>query len=140
MKKLSLLFASLIIIMSCSSDSDSTSNNPDFIGKWIIDFEKEYDNNNVHYQTYDYTDGECYGMTTYEFKSNYQFVKDSYDYVGSDCVRNPLRTYNYTYSNNVININNEDEFEIVESTSTTLKLKKVYAGGYYKIIEYSKSN
>ena len=140
MKKLSLLIASLIFIISCSSDSDSNQSNANFIGKWTIEFEKEYDNNNVNYQTYDHTDDECYGMTTYEFKTNNDFVKDSYDYYNFNCVRNPIRTYNYTYSGNQIVINNEETLEIIENTSSILKLKKNYNDGYYKITEYSKVN
>lgn len=140
MKKLSLLIASLIFIFSCSSDSDSNQSNANFIGKWTIEFEKEYDNNNVNYQTYDHTDDECYGMTTYEFKTNNDFVKDSYDYDNFNCVRNPVRTYTYSYSGNQIVINNEDTLEIIENTSSVLKLKKNYTNGYYKITEYSKVN
>jgi len=140
MKKLSLLFASLIVIMSCSSDSDSNGTNEAFIGKWTIEFEKEYEENGTLYQTYDHTDDECYRMTTYEFKINNDFVKDSYDYVDSDCIRNPVRTYSYTHSGNTIIINDEEPLEIIENTSTVLKLKETYAGGYYKITEYSKVN
>lgn len=140
MKKLSILLASLMIIISCSSDSDSNGTNEAFIGKWTIEFEKEYDNNNINYNTYDYSDNECYRMTTYEFKINNQFVKDSYDYVNSICERNPVRTLNYTHSGNMIVINNEETLQIIENTNTILKLKETYTNGYYKIIEYSKVN
>lgn len=140
MKKLYLLFASLIIIMSCSSDSDSNGTNEAFIGKWTIEFEKEYEGNGTLYQTYDHSDDECYRMTTYEFKTNNDFVKDSYDFDSFNCVRNPIRTYNYTYSRNTIIINNEEPLEIIQNTSTVLKLKETYVDGSYKITEYSKVN
>lgn len=140
MKKLSLLFFVMIFTGSCSSDSDLNPTSNNFIGKWTIEFEKEYDNNDVNYQTYDYSDGQCYRMTTYEFKTNNQFVKDSYDYVNNNCIRNPIRTYNYTYSENQIIINNEETLEIIENTTTVLKLKKNIADGYYKVTEYSKVN
>lgn len=140
MKKLSLLFASLIIIMSCSSDSDSNETNASFIGKWTIEFEKEYEEDGTLYQNYDHSDDECYRMTTYEFKTNNDFVKDSYDFDSFNCVRNPIRTYNYTYSGNTIIINNEEPLEIIQNTSTILKLKETYVDGSYKITEYSKVN
>jgi hypothetical protein len=140
MKKLSLLLASLMVIISCSSDSDSNGTTTAFIGKWTIEFEKEYTSTGTLYQTYDHTDDECYGMTTYEFKTNSEFVKDSYDFVTSTCIRNPVRTYNYTHSGNTIIINDEEPLEIIENTSSVLKLKETYTNGYYKITEYSKVN
>lgn len=141
MKKL-LLLLSIIFVLSCSSDSDSNGTNEAFIGKWTIEFEKDYTSTGTLYQTYDYSQEVCYQMTTYEFKTNSQFVKDSYDFVTSTCVRNPVRTYNYTYSENTITITADEveNFIIVENTSNDLKLKKVNPDNSYTIIEYSRVN
>lgn len=141
MKKL-LLLLSIIFVLSCSSDSDSNETNAAFIGKWTIEFEKDYTSTGTLYQTYDYSQEECYHMTTYEFKTNGQFIKDSYDFDAFNCVRNPVRTYNYTYSGNTITItaNEIENLIIVENTSNDLKLKKVNPDNSYTIIEYSRVN
>ena len=141
MKKL-LLLLSIIFVLSCSSDSDSNETNAAFIGKWTIEFEKDYTSTGTLYQTYNYSQEECYQMTTYEFKTNGQLIKDSYDFVTSACVRNPVRTYNYTYSGNTITITADEveNFIIVENTSNDLKLKKVNPDNSYTIIEYSRVN
>lgn len=141
MKKL-LLLLSIIFVISCSSDSDSNETNAAFIGKWTIEFEKDYTSTGVLYETHDYSEYECYHMTTYEFKTNGQFIKDSYDFDAFNCVRNPVRTYNYTYSGNTITItaNEIENFIIVENTSNDLKLKKVNPDNSYTIIEYSRVN
>ena len=141
MKKL-LLLLSIIFIISCSSDSDSNETNAAFIGKWTIEFEKDYTSTGTLYQTYNYSQEECYQMTTYEFKTNGQFIKDSYDFVTSACVRNPVRTYNYTYSGNTITITADEveNFIIVENTSNDLKLKKVNTDNSYTIINHISRN
>lgn len=141
MKKFTLLVSIFILAVSCSSDSDSTSNsNAAFIGKWTAEFERDYSSNGNLIQTYDFSDGECYQMTTYEFKANNQFVKDSYDYEFPNCIQNPLRTYPYTYSGNTIVIDGTDTKQIIENTTTVLKLKSMNQDNSYTIFEYSKVN
>ena len=139
MKKI-LFLLTLTFILSCSSDSDSNEINQAFIGKWTIEFEKDYTSTGVLYQTYDYSQEDCYHMTTYEFKNNGLFIKDSYDFDAFNCVRNPVITYNYTHSGNTITINNEENLDIIENSSNDLKLKKVNPDNSYTIIEYSRVN
>jgi hypothetical protein len=142
MKKLILLLSIIFISLSCSSDSDSNETNPDFIGKWTIEFEKDYTSTGVLYQTYNYSLEECYQMSTYEFKTNGNFVKDSYDFDAFNCIRNPVRTYPYSISGNNITIyaDESDVYIITENTSNDLKLKKVNPDNSYTIIEYSRVN
>jgi hypothetical protein len=142
MKKLILLLSIIFISLSCSSDSDSNETNADFIGKWTIEFEKDYTPTGLLYQTYNYSLEECYHMTTYEFKANGNFIKDSYDFDSFNCVRNPIRTYSYTYSGNTITISasESENLIIIENTSNDLKLKKVNPDNSYTIIEYSRVN
>lgn len=139
MRKL-LFLLTLTFILSCSSDLDSNEINQAFIGKWTIEFEKDYTSTGTLYQTYDYSQEDCYHMTTYEFKNNGLFIKDSYDFDAFNCVRNPVRTYNYTHSGNTITINNEENLDIIENSSNDLKLKKVNPDNSYTIIEYSRVN
>ncbi len=142
MKKLLLLSALLLTFCSCSTESENTQTNQSYLGKWVREFEYQYDSNNQLTQVYNYSEEECYSMSTYEFNVDNEFVKDSYDFVNGDCVRNMLRVYNYYFSGNTLTIYGleTEVFEILESEQNILRLKISYPGIGHKIIEYSKIN
>jgi len=138
MKKTLLLLVIAILGFGCSNDEKEIPNN--LIGKWTTELETDYSSNGDIIQEYDLSKEECYHMTTYEFTNQNQFIKDSYDYDGKNCVQNTLRTETYKYSKNILTINNEESIEVIENSYSVLKLKTINDNNSYTIIEYSRVN
>lgn len=139
MKKL-LLLITLSIILSCSSDSSSNEEVNNIIGKWTYEVETDYDSNGNVLMTYDWSESPCYHMTSYDYKSNGQVVKVSFDYEAT-CIQNPTRTYNYTINEDVLTTTGAGISEqqiIIENTEPVLILKTVREDNTYTIMEYSK--
>ncbi len=134
MKKFSILFIALTLVLttSCSSD-DSKPLSASIIGTWKMISDIEDDDEFVE-------EGDC--DVLYSFTQNTISIEE---YAGSDCselVPNSDNTWAYSIVNNVIigfdseeyqgEITNYD-YEIIELTETTLKIK-YEDEGYVNII------
>lgn len=140
MKKITLLFIS-IIMLQCSSDKNEDSNSStNLIGKWTYEKEIFYSSTNVLLGEIDLSKEECYHLSTSEFKPNNEFIRDSYNYDGKECVRKPVRTYKYSYSDGTLSIDESETFTVVENTKSVLKLKAINSDNSYTIGEFSKVN
>lgn len=140
MKKLILLL-STILIFGCSG-SDNNSSNSNLLGKWTPEIETDYKSTGEVYNQSLYSDEPCYQMTTFEYKSNGQLTKKSFDY-NTTCIQNPTRIYTYNVSGNILTINADGDktvFSITENTNSVLKIKQTYEDNSYTITEYSKVN
>lgn len=144
MKNIIFLLLSFVII-SCSSDSSDTASSSPIVGKWFEHKKINYfADGTVHSEFLNSTEP-CYSMTTYEYKANGQFIKDSYDYVNTNCVQNTLRTGTWSVSDNnlSIEVNNSLENSNIDLISEErLLLKKNNTGDAYEysIVEYIKVN
>lgn len=145
MKKIFLVLFGLLVL-SCSSDSsDAPIENP-IIGKWFEHKKVNYKSDGSIHSEFLNSSEPCYGMTTYEYKSNGQFIKDSYDYIDSECSQNPIRTGAWSTNNNIltIEVNNSSENSNIDFVDNEkLLLKKNNPGGtqyQYSIVEFKKTN
>lgn len=143
--KMKKLFTALFIsaLLGCSSDDNSNIiNTSNLLGIWTPEIEKRYTSAGEIQSHHLYSDEPCYHMTTFEYKSNSQLIKRSYDF-DVTCIQNSDRIFTYSVSDNILTIvDGEDVFQylLIENSTSILKLKIDNEDDTYTIIEYSKIN